>query len=100
MSDACQFTELAAVARCTDDDFCREPHVWNTHLHELCSNFRNIFLSTQVYGYINAISDESLPLLVGIAPYLKNNMKDITEIVKEKYAQAINKDKEEIEVVE
>jgi len=35
-----------------------------------------------------------------ITPYLDINMKKITDKVKEKYGQAINKDKEEIEVVE
>lgn len=35
-----------------------------------------------------------------IQPYLENNMKDITEMVKKKYGQAINKNKEQIEVIE
>ena len=35
-----------------------------------------------------------------IAPYLDTNMKNITDKVKEKYGQAISKDKEQIEVVE
>ena len=35
-----------------------------------------------------------------IVPHLDINMKRITDKVKEKYSQAINKDKEEIEVVE
>lgn len=35
-----------------------------------------------------------------IAPYIDVNMKKITEKVKEKYNQAINKNKEDIEVIE
>lgn len=35
-----------------------------------------------------------------IQPYLETNMKDITELVKEKYGQAVDKSKEQIEVVE
>ena len=35
-----------------------------------------------------------------IAPHLDLSMKNITDKVKEKYGQAINKDKEEVEVVE
>ena len=35
-----------------------------------------------------------------IAPYLDENMKNITEKVKEKYSQAIDKSKEQVEVIE
>ena len=35
-----------------------------------------------------------------IQPYLETNMKDITELVKEKYGKGIVKDKEQVEVIE
>ena len=68
MLNACQFAELVAVARCADDNLGGHPHIGDAHLHKLCCYLGNIHLFAQVNCDIHAVSDESLPLLVGIRP--------------------------------